>query len=546
MTVPASLNPMFAMPTATIATLPTLQLSEDEAHTASWLATRLFDQRPYLELHGLYYDGLQKMQDLGISIPPALRSLRTVVGWPRVGVDALSNRCKVEGFRYPGDTDTDEDLWDIWQSNNLDSEAQLAHLDALIYGRAYIVAGVADPDDSTNGQPLVTAESPMNMTGLWNARMRRCTSALQIYLDTDFTSDMYGQEVAALYLPNSTIIMGRAATTTGAVQNWEITQRDDHGLGRVPVVRMANRCRLMKPDGLSEITPEWMNTVDSANRTLLGMEVGREFYSAPRRYVLGASEDAFKNSDGTTATAWEAYMSKVWAIPSDEEGKTPTVGQFAPADPAVHTKMIDEYAKLFAGEAGLPPHFLGVYADGNPASADAIRSGYEELTTRAINKHTQFGNAWESGLRLAILIRDGHLPEGAHRIETDWRDPSPVTPASTSAAIYQQIEGGAIPAFSDVTLKHLGYSAAERMRLAADREKDQGAAFLAELAHSLVAKEARIDKGLAGDVASSGNAAPEGAKPQTPPPGMAIAPSGLAVPRKGAASRVPIQPPANG
>lgn len=517
MTIGAVLNPMFSMPTATTATLPTLQLSEEEARAASWLATRLFDQRPYLELHNLYYDGLQKMQDLGISIPPSLSRLRTVIGWPRIGLDALSNRCRVEGFRFPQTTDTDEDLWDIWQSNNLDSDSQLAHLDALVYGRSYVVVGPADPDGSTNGQPLVTAESPMNMTGLWNARMRRCTAALQIYLDTDFTSDMYGQEVAALYMPNSTILMGRAASTSGAVQKWEIITRDTHNLGRCPVVRMANRCRLEKPDGMSEITPEWMNTTDSATRTLLGMEITREFFSAPRRYVIGASEEAFKKPDGSAVTAWETYISKVWSIERDENGDVPAVGQFPAADPAVHTKLIDEYAKIMAGEMGVPPHFLGVYSDGNPASADAIRSGYEELTTRATNKHIQFGDAWEEGLRIALLIRDGTMPDGAHRMETDWRDPSPATPASTAEAIYRQVEAGSVPAFSDVTLKRLGYSAAERLRLAEDRQKDQGAAFLAELAHSLIGKEARVDKSLAADLSSSSNAAPEGPTPAVPP-----------------------------
>lgn len=519
---------MFSAPIASIATLSTLSLSPEEAGVASFLATKLFDQRPYLELHNLYYDGLQKMQDLGISIPPSLSRLRTVVGWPRIGIDALSNRCKVEGFRFPGQTDTDEDLWDIWQSNNLDGESQLAHLDALIYGRSYMVVGSPDINDTTNGQPLITAESPINMTGVWDARMRRCTAAFQIYLDTNFTSDMYGQEVAALYLPNSTIHMGRApSATTGIAGNWEITDRDDHNLGQVPVVRMANRQRLGNRDGLSEITPEWMNTTDSAVRTLLGMEVTREFYAAPRRYVLGASEEDFKKPDGTSTTAWETYASKVWALPRDENGDVPTVGQFASADPSVHTKMIDEYAKIMAGEMGLPPHFLGVYSDGNPASADAIRSGYEELTVRAQNKDLQFGECHEETMRLALLIRDGSLPDGAQRMETDWMDPSPTTPSSTADAIAKQIQAGSIPATSSVTLKKLGYSAQEIERLAVDRSQDEGASLLAELATSLQAKEARVDSTIATDI--TGPVAPPGVVPATPK----------------APTKVPVSPPSS-
>ena len=473
------------------------------------------------------------MQDLGISIPPSLSRLRTVIGWPRIGVDALSNRCRVEGFRYPDATDTDEDLWAIWQANNLDGEAQLAHLDSLIFGRSYLVVGPAGPDDATDGLPLITAESPMNMTATWDARMRRCTAALQIYLDTDFTSDMYGQEVAALYLPDKTITMGRE-NSNGVVAKWEVVDSDTHEVGRVPVVRIANRQRIGDRDGKSEITPEWMNTTDSANRTLLGMEIGREFYAAPRRYVLGASEEAFQKPDGTTISAWEAYLNKVWAIERDEDGNVPTVGEFKTGDPSAYTQLIDEYAKIMSGEMGVPPHFLGVFSDGNPASADAIRSGYEELTIRATNKHIQFGEAWEEALRLALIIRGGSLPDGASRIETDWMDPAPTTPASTSGAIYQQVAGGMVPATSDVTLKRLGYSALERARLATDREKDQGAAFLAELSKSLVAKAARVDAGLVTDI--------------TKPPAAGVTPaSGPATPSPvPPPTKAPVPPPGNG
>lgn len=514
------LDPLFAMSAADIATLPEVGLSEEEARVASWLATRLFEQRPYLQLRASYYDGLQKMQDLGIAIPPSLNKLRTIVGWPRVGIDALSNRCVVEGFRYPGDTTTDDDVWAIWQANDLDSESQLAQLDALIYGRCYLVAGTGD--DSTNGLPLITAESPLNMTALWDARMRRVTAAFQIYLDTNFTSDTYGHEVCALYLENSTIHMGRvpAGPTGRSVGSWTVTDRDDHNLGRVPVVRMANRQRLGNRDGMSEITPEWMNTTDSAVRTLLSMEIGREFYSAPRRYVLGASEESFQKPDGTPVAAWETYMSKIWAVERDQDGNLPTVGEFKAGDPKVYTELIDTYAKVMAGEMGVPPHFLGVYSDGNPASADAIRSGYEELTVRARNKHVQFGGAWEEVMRLALLISGSGVPHNAFRMETDWADPSPSTPASTAQAIYQQISSGALPATSDVALKKLGYSAVERLQISIDREKDAAAGFLEELAHSMIAKVARVDKALAPDIASStdipGTAKPTGAP--VPPP----------------------------
>lgn len=484
--------------------LPSLSLSDDESRTASWLAMRLFSARPTLEIPNYYYNAEQKMQDLGISIPPQLRGLRTVVGWPQIGVDALVNRCIVEGFRYPDATDVDEDLMSIWQANNLDAEAPLANLDALVYGRAYGIVGPADAD-STTGQPLITFESPVNMIAMYDARIRRVTSAFQIFMDSSFTSDMYGHEVAALYLPDRTIHMAREVITdspNGGGQ-WEITDRDDHGLGFVPVVRLANRQRLQDRQGVSEIRPSWRNTVDSTVRTLLGAEVGREFFAAPRRYALGVTEDSFQKADGSPATAWETYVNKVWMLERDEDGNLPTVGQFAPGDPSVFTKLIDQYAEIMAGEMGLPPHMLGLHSDGNPASADAIRSGYEELTSRAKMKHVAFSDSYEDLMRLALLIRDGSVPDQAHMMETDWRDPAPLTLAGVGDFLQKLIMAGSVPAASDVVLKRAGFSAVERMRLEQDRAVDQGASMLEEIAHSLQAKAVRTDVTIQRDAANA-------------------------------------------
>jgi hypothetical protein len=482
-----ALSPSF-LPTATFPTLPLAQLTDQESQVANFLAMRLFDQQPYLQLSGLYYDGLQKMQDLGISIPPSLASLRTVVGWPKIGIDALDERLCIEGFRYPGATEVDDDLAEIWQSNNMDSEHTLINLDALIYGRSYIVVGLDE-----DGQAVMTGESPLNLTALWDARMRAVTAALQIYLDTDFTSDMYGQEVAALYLPGHTIHMARNATSGGAPLGargqWEIFDRDNHGFQQVPVVRVANRQRLGNRDGLSEISTEWRNQTDIGCRTALAMDIGREFHAAPRRYILGASEANFQKADGTAVSAWETYMSKIWAVERDENGEIPQVGEFKASDPSTYTKLLDECRKEMSGLTGLPPHYFGLSMDGNPPSADAIRANEARLERRAKRKQTVLSDAYEDAMRLAVLIRDGVLPEAATRIEAEWMDPATPTPAATADALTKYMAEGAIPPTSDVTLKRAGFSATERAQLAQDRAASPGQEFLAEIQSEITGKQ---------------------------------------------------------
>ncbi|MGH3437093.1 MAG: phage portal protein [Sciscionella sp.] len=502
-------------PIASFPDFPSLGLSDEEAGAGNWLAMRLYEQKAYFELRWLYYDAEQRLQDLGISLNPTLNKIRTALGWSRIGVDALVNRAVVEGFRFPGATDVDDDLMGIWQVNNLDGESPMTHLEALVSGRAYNIVGTGD--DSTNGLPLITSESPMNMAVQYDARLRRVSAAVQMYYDGDYSSDMYGSEVAAIYLPDRTIHLARQSTLgNAATARWEMVDRDDHGLGFVPVVRVANRQRLTNRDGFSEITGAWMNTTDSACRTLLGMEISRELHAAPRRYALGVGEDAFQKPDGTPVTKLQAYMDMVWLLERDADGNVPTVGEFRGSDPSTYTKLIATYREEMATHMGVPPSMMGIHSVGNPASADAIRAGQEELTSRARAKQQMFSDAWEETMRLALLIRDGSIPPEAHRIETDWRDPAPQTLAGTSDAIVKQVESGAIPATSDVTLKRLGYSAVERARLAQDRDADQGASFLQEIAHSLTAKAATKDKRLANDIVSP-ETTPETTKPVPTP-----------------------------
>lgn len=444
--------------------LPLVGLSEDEADIFMGLHRKMNDDKPVLQLRDAYYNGEQAMTDLGISIPPELRGLHTVMGWPRLAVDALHERMDVEGFRFPRADDADEGLWEVWQANNLDEESPLAHLDALVFGRAYILVGTSEDDD----MPLVTAESPLHLAGDWDARRRRLRSALQVY-------EVAGGQEAALFLPDQTVTLRR-----DGVSRWEVLDRDVHRLGVVPVLRMANRQRSHDRSGWSEITPEVMSITDAGCRTLLGLEVAREFYAAPQRYILGASEGAFQDAAGNKKTAWETYVGRVLALERDEEGNLPTVGQFTPYNPAVYGEVINSYAEIMASITGLPSSYLGKTSD-NPASADAIRMSTDRLVKRVQRRQRSFEGAWEGAMRLAARFRGQQLDDDAAMIETIWRNPEIPTPGATTDAIAKQIEAGYLPATSDVAGEKLGYSPLQRRRIDAERRQLEGADALSAL-----------------------------------------------------------------
>jgi hypothetical protein len=441
----------------------------------------------HMTLSQQYYDGTQPLANLGISIPPGLAGIRTVVDWPRICVDPLVQRAVVDGFRMPGQTETDDELWGFWQANNLDGEHPLCVLDSLTLGRGYMIAGSADkPGDP----PVITVESPFNLAANWDPRTRSVTAAYQAY-------EVEGVFRAVLYLPDVTVFMSR---DQGAA--WTVDHRDEHRLGVVPVVRFSNRSRTADREGRSEITAAVRNTTDSAVRTLLGMEIAREFYSVPQKYGLGIAESFFQNADGTAKSAWDASINKFLGLERDESGNVPTVGQFQAMDPSVFTKIIDSYAQLMSSYTQFPPDYFGLHAHANPASADAIRSAQDGLNRRARQVQNERSDPLEQVMCLAwrIAHNGAELPDAMRRLETDWARVETPTPAQMSDAIFTQGSMGAGPAWSDVFLSELGYSSNERKRLAQDRDKDAAAAELSELAQSLEAKEARTDKSVIEDL----------------------------------------------
>lgn len=476
-------------------TLPLLTLTEDEESLVTRLDTRRALLEPTFRQLDSYYNGNQLIRDLGISIPPQMRGMQVGVAWPRITVDALEERLDVQGFRYASSSDGDDELWRIWQTNNLDEESQLAHLEALIYGCAYSCVGSGD-----DGSPLVTIESPRHMSVLWDPRWRKITSALRVY-----GGDDYGRNrQATLYLPNETVYL------SSGMAGWVVEERDEHNLGEVPVARLANRQRVSDRDGMSEITPEIMKITDAACRTLLAMEVAREFYAAPQRYILGASEDDFVGADGTPKTPWETYLGRYLALTRDEDGNLPQVGQFSAGDPSAYTRILDSLTEQMATASDLPPYRLGK-TTANPASADAIRSAENGLIKKAERRQTSFSGGWEATMRLALrVMHEGALPDEANLIETLWGSAATPTPAATTDAITKQIAAGAIPAISDVTREKLGYSVVERQRLEIDDQKAGGTEFLAELAHSVLAKDARTDLTAARDIGGSQSVRPSG------------------------------------
>jgi hypothetical protein len=215
-------------------------------------------------------------------------------------------------------------------------------------------------------------------------------------------------------------------------------------------------------------------------RTLLGAEVAREFYSAPQRYILGADEDVFQDSDGNNLDPWKVYQGRLLGIPTNQDGQMPVVGQFAANDPRPYFDQIRAYATLLAAETAIPASYLGFQTD-NPSSADAIRQMEARLVKRAERRQKQFGRAWTEVARLALLVRDGVIPLEADLIRPSWRDPSTPTRAAAADEAVKLIGAGVLLADSEVTYNRIGLSDTDKQVLATEKANAQASQLVTNL-----------------------------------------------------------------
>lgn len=432
-----------------------MALSDDEAATFNRLSGQMGrDRNPLLALDA-YYEGIHRLETLGLAVPPELERFITTVNWPRITVDSVEQRCDIEGFRLAGSDDLDDDLWAIWQANGLDEESQQAHLDAMIFGRSYICIGSRSPEDPDPDMPLVTVESPLEVTHEIDPRTRWVSAALRK------TRTLQGQgptaEYATLYLPNETIWLERSGSTRG----WAEVDRDEHRLGRVPVVPLVNRSRLKRRYGLSEMA-DVISLTDAACRALTNAQVATEVLAVPQRYVLGAAPKDFVDQDGNPVTQWETYFGAVWALQNNDA----KVGQFDAADLKNFETIVNHYANLASGVSGLPTRFYGQYTT-NPPTEGSIVADETRLIMNAYRKHRTLGGSWELGNRFVRRIIDGVWRPELARMETVWRNPETPTRAQQADAVTKlasvQVNGKYLMPL-EMAREELGWSRAKRER----------------------------------------------------------------------------------
>ncbi|WP_423058697.1 phage portal protein [Brevibacterium linens] len=427
---------MAAPATATI-------LSDEEKAVFAELRNEHEKHRSVMIKMDRYYEGVQRLEHIGLAVPPELRRFETVVNLPRIAVDEVERRLDVKSLMLPDDQIANEDLRVGWEYNDLDAQAPQAHKEAMIFGRSFVTVGSNEEDPD---QPLMTVESPRHMSVKIDNRRRQMTAALRQYIDPERKTDS-----ATLYLPNTTIWLTR---NNGS--RWDVTDRDDHNIGRVPVVMFLNRQRTGSWFGTSEMH-DVLPLTDAIARSLTNLQIAAETHSVPQKYVLGMTKGDFVDKNGDPIPVWESYFSGIWA----HANKDAKVGQFSPSDLKNFHDTVNHYMALAAAITGLPVRYMGQQSV-NPAAEGAIRADEARLVKNTERKQVSFGASWGWSMSLRERFRTGEFPRNG-RIRLEWYDAGTPTMAQRSDSI-QKLSGGTPILSREGAWDELGWSEARKAR----------------------------------------------------------------------------------
>lgn len=430
-------------------------LPDDEFAILKQLRSQIVEHGKSNERKQNYYEAKQVTGHLDIAVPRNLTDIGVAVGWAGTTVDAMDERIDLLG--WVTDDGQMNGLDEIFIDNDLAVESNFGHVDALTTGVSFVTVG--NDEDQIPGasvkQQLITIEGSSTASVIWDYRKRRSIAGLSQTLDDN------GNIMAeSLYLENANVLLARESPNDPLV----VVNRDDHGIGRCFMTRLVNKARPYQMDGRSEITRPVRYYTDAAVRTLLGMEVNREFYNAPQRFVLNAKpEDFGVTSDLTPEQRFRRGLSiamgMINIIPPREdntEGDPPAVVQMNVNPPTPYIEMVKAYSIQMSAETGLPATLFGFVTD-NPTSADAIVKSEFRLTRRASRRVGSFARGWKEVALLALLARDGTADvDFLRRLRCKFANPMLPTPAATADEIQKMIAAGVLVPDSAVTYELYG------------------------------------------------------------------------------------------
>lgn len=440
-------------------------LSLDEYRLLKKLRSQLIRHIPQNKIKQNYYEAKQVIKHLDIAVPAVLTDIGTAIGWGGTVVDILDERIDFLGWLTDDGNVNGLDL--AFADNDLAVESNYGHIDSLTTGVSFVTVG--NDGVGSSRRQLITVESSSTASLIWDYRKRRSIAGLSQTYDDD-----QNLILETLYLENANVMLARSPLS----REMEVVNRDQHNMGRCFMTRLPNRARPYQLDGRSEITRTVRYLTDHAVRTILGMEVNREFYTAPQRFVLNANPEDFGVEESMTSEqkfrkGLSIAMGMVNIVPGREdttEGDPLSVVELKPAPPTPYIEQLKSLTSLLGAETGIPTTYLGFITE-NPPSADSIRQEEFRLVKRSMRRHGGFGVGWKEVGLLTLLARDGDADtDFMRRLKCHFADPYTPTRAATADELAKMIQVGLLVPDSSVAYERYGLDENEQRRLEKEKQ----------------------------------------------------------------------------
>lgn len=330
-----------------------------------------------------------KEVNIGIAVPDSLADLDVKCSWPRIAVDALAKRSHLDGF-WVSSGDTLTMINDIAKRNNLTAAYGRAITSELVHGVVFATLGYG-----VNGVTIRyhTAETA---SALYDGATDSISAGLVIIDSRKYNQDtMYRPNLVYVYTPTYIIALSRDVHDA----SWHARYMY-HQLGHTPMVAMVHAPTTQKPFGSSRISREVISLTNSMLRESLRLEVSSETFTSPQKVILGGDETLQDELAGN----YQAYLSSILTISKDSEGDVPTFTQIAAASMAPHLEVIRSLASSFSAATNVPTSELGVVADSNPSSAEAITAAREGIILDAERLNESNAASLRDIMALSIAI----------------------------------------------------------------------------------------------------------------------------------------------
>lgn len=315
----------------------------------AYLRKKLNNKRIRVDTRYKFYEMKNKAKDLSTIIPEEFRWLSSTLGWCGKAVDSVADRLVFDSF------DNDNfDIMEIFNMNNHDVFFDSAILSALISSCCFVYISA-----DGSGYPRLQVIDGGNATG----EMDPITGLLNEGYAVLERDDNDNPLTEAYFIKGETQIIRKGQSKVQIIKN-----NAPYPL-LVPIIYRPDAKR---PFGHSRISRACMQIMEGAMRTIKRSEVSAEFYSFPQKYALGLSNDS------EPMNKWKASISTMLSFTKDEDGDSPTLGQFTQQSMLPYVDQIKMFAALFAGETGLTLDDLGFPSD-NPSSSEAIKASHENL-----------------------------------------------------------------------------------------------------------------------------------------------------------------------